>query len=228
MQPSYLPWSGYFNLIMNSDVFVFLDDAQYSKNSFFSRNRYPSSSKDGFSWLTVPVRRLNSTQLFNEIYVLDEEKWRKKHLLTFKHVYGKAPMYDKFYPFLEAVISNAEIKVLSDLNIGLIKSISSYLGINTEMVLSSQLGITGSRSEKLEKICKTLGCDTYLSPGGAQDYIEEDNILPESGIKIIYQKYNCTEYDQGSNQFVPYMSIIDILFRYDVETSKKILFQKLT
>lgn len=225
MQPSYLPWVGYFNLIMNSDVFIFLDDVQYSKNSFFSRNRYPSNSPDGFNWLTVPVRRLKSAQTFRET-LLVEDGWRRKHLETLKQVYGKNKYFGFVYPLLEKHISNLNYDNLASLNIGLIMEISEYLEIRKEFYLSSELKIQGQRSERLLSFCDHFKCDTYISPLGAKDYIVEDNVLPSSRVNVVYQDYKCIPYEQIKNKsFIPYMSIIDILFRLDKSDVKKNIYQ---
>jgi hypothetical protein len=226
MQPSYLPWVGYFNLIMNSDVFIFLDDVQYSKNTYFNRNRYPTKNTDGFAWLTLPVRRVKSTQLFTESCLVEEDNWRKKHLTTLQHVYGKTEFFAAFYPFLEKEILDLSKATLAEINIGLIKSICAYLEIEKEFYLSSELNISGSRSERLLSFCKRFDCQIYLSPVGAREYIDEDNILPPSEVKVLYQNYVCKEYQQKSAEsFLPYMSIVDLLFQNGKEFSKENIFQ---
>lgn len=212
---------------MNSNVFIFLDDVQYSKNTYFSRNRYPAKNIEGYGWLTVPVRRANSTQLFTETFLV-EEGWRKKHLATLKHVYGKMEFFSAFYPFLENEIANRSLVSLADVNIGLIKGICDYLGIKKEFYRSSELNISGSRSERLLKFCEKFDCPIYLSPAGAKEYIDEDNVLPLSKVKVIYQNYECKEYEQkGIENFTPYMSIIDLVFRFDKEYVLKNIFQEL-
>lgn len=228
MQPSYLPWIGYFNLILNSDVFIFLDDVQYSKNSFFSRNRYPCNSPTGFNWLTVPVRRASSTQLFTETFMIEEDKWRRKHMLTLRQFYLRERYFDDFFPYLEKEIMNEKHDTLAKLNISLIRSICDYLKIEREFFVSSELGVEGSRSDRLVSFCKKFGCSIYLSPAGAADYISKDNIIPTSSIKVAYQNYTCIEYKQGKlADFVPSMSIVDLVFRYSVEECKKIIFQEI-
>ena len=228
MQPSYLPWVGYFNLIINSDVFIFLDDVQYSKNSFFNRNKYPAKNSESFCWLTVPVRRASSSQLLNETYLVEDTNWRKKHLTAIKLLYGQEECFSDFFPILEKSIKDESLTTLANINISLIKAICAYLEIDKQFYISSELKISGSRSDRLVTLCKKFGCQIYLSPAGAQDYIEEDNILPPSGIKIIYQNYICKEYVQkGIDCFVPYMSIIDLVFRYNKTSVKRYLFQDL-
>lgn len=227
MQPSYLPWIGYFNLIMNSDVFIFLDDVQYSKNSYFSRNRYPSKSAEGFTWLTVPVRRTSSTQLFTETNLVEDDNWRKKHLTTFQHTYGKSKFFSDFYPVLEKEILDLSKTTLADMNISLVKAICGYLEIGKEFYRSSELSISGGRSERLLYFCEKFNCEVYLSPEGAREYINEDNILPPSHVKVRYQNYNCKNYQQKEAGFTPFMSIIDLLFQHGKEFSRENIFQEI-
>ena len=228
MQPSYLPWIGYFNLIMNSDVFIFLDDVQYSKNSYFNRNKYPTKNSENFSWLTVPVRKSSSAQLFTETYVVEDTGWRKKHLTAIKLSYGRSTYFSEFFPVLEKIILDQSLVSLAAVNISLIKAICSYLQIDKKFYISSELKIFGSRSDRLLAFCRKFECQIYISPAGAQEYIEDDNILPQSAVSVIYQNYICKEYEQkGFDLFVPYMSIIDLVFRFDKIAVKEYIFQNL-
>ena len=224
MQPTYLPWLGYFNLIINSDVFIFLDDVQYTKNSFCSRNRYPSSAQEGFNWLTIPVRRQNLTQTFIETKFVNETNWRKKQLTTLQTVYAKTSNFKSFFPVIEKVLIDESLENLADLNIACIKAICHYLGINKNFHRSSLLNITGERSERLLSFCSMFKCNIYLSPAGARTYIDEDRILPQSEVKVIYQDFKCKVYPQkGSKTFQPYMSIIDLLFNVSKEEALTII-----
>lgn len=228
MQPSYLPWLGFFNLVMNSDVFIFLDDVQYSKNTFFNRNRYSSLSKEGFTWLTVPVKKEKLSQLISQSLLVEEEKWRKRHITTLQHAYGRMPFFKEVYPILEKEILDVGNDTLGKLNISLIKAICNYLNLEKEFYTSSDLNISGERSERLVKMCHMFDCGIYLSPGGAENYIVEDNILPESDVKVIYQRYNCKAYSQFEGKdFISGMSIIDLLFRLDRQESLSVIYQEL-
>jgi len=218
MQPTYLPWQGYFNLIWNSDVFIFLDNVQYTKNSFCSRNRYPANNDQGFTWLTVPVRQASLAQTFRETHFVNDTNWRKKHLTTLQQNYGKLSSFNLFYPILESILKNEEYTNLADFNAALIMNISHYLGMKREFHLASNLNIVGERCDRLLSFCRKFKCDTYLSPAGAKDYIEEDKVLLESEIKVIFQDFKCREYPQrGISKFTPYMSVIDLIFNTSKE-----------
>jgi len=214
MQPTYLPWLGYFNLIAQSDVFVFLDTVQYSKNSFHNRNKYPSKSHtDGYNWITVPVLKDKLSKQICETAIQNDSKWKKKHLSTISNVYGRTNYFKDFFPVIEDVLVSKDFQSLAELNTSLIINISKYLKLNAEFVFSSEMSAVGDRSNLILNICNELSCKKYLSPAGAKSYIEEDGILLESDLEVKFQNFHCLEYNQrGMDTFIPYMSIIDIIF----------------
>ena len=187
MQPTYIPWIGYFNLISSSDFFVFLDDVQFSKQSWQNRNKILIKKK--MHWLTVPVIKKSLKDRINQIKIDDTQKWRKKHISSIKQNYFNHKYYNELKIILE-LINDKELKYLSDLNISIIKAISEAFNIkSSKFLVSSELNKNGSRSEKLLKIIKELNCDVYLSPAGSRNYIESDLILNKSGIRTIYQNF---------------------------------------
>ena len=210
MQPTYLPWAGYFNLIHSSDFFVFLDDVQFSKQSWQNRNRILIGEK--IHWITVPVLRKNLEEKIYKIKIDDTQKWRKKHNNSIKQSYFKHNYFHELKPILK-LINDTNISYLSDLNVKIIKTISNALNINKcKFVLSSELNKSGSRSEKLLKIIRELNCDIYLSPVGSKQYIESDSILNKSEIKVIYQDFIPKEYQQKNIiTHISQLSIIDII-----------------
>ena len=210
MQPTYLPWIGYFNLIYSSDFFVFLDDVQFSKQSWQNRNKILIKKK--IHWLTVPVIKKSLEDRINQIKIDDTQNWRKKHTQSIKQNYFNHKYFNDLEIILE-LINDKEMNYLLDLNISIIKAISSALDIkSSKFLLSSKLNKTGSRSEKLLRIIKELNCDVYLSPEGSRNYIERDLILNKSGIKIVYQNFKLKKYDQkNSINHISHLSVIDII-----------------
>ena len=225
MQPTYLPWAGYFNLISKSDIFVFLDDVQFSKQSWQNRNKIIMNYR--VRWLTVPVIRISLDRKINEIMFDDTQKWRNKHYKSIKHSYQNHSYFDQIQPILD-IINNNQIVNLSDLNIRIIKHICEILTIETENIyLSSELGISGARSERLIKIIRKFDCGTYLSPIGSKDYIEKDIILNQSKIEIIYQNYIPKEYKQKNlNTFRSHLSIIDVIANIGIKKTKTYIIDK--
>ena len=212
MQPNYLPWAGFFNLIYNSDFFVFLDDVQFSKNSFGNRNQY--LTKSGSAYITLPVRKLKLEQTYRDTFVVEESKWRKKHLSTIKSVYAKHPYFNEFFPKLEMIITNTNYKNLADIYSNLIIHICKYIGIEKNFVFSSELKKRPQRSERIYDICQNLGCSVLLSAKGSRGYMEEDLFFDRfDDLQVHFQNFKAREYCQkNSIKFVDKLSIIDVIF----------------
>lgn len=208
MQPTYLPWSGYFNLISQVDVFVFLDDVQYERQSWQNRNRALVGGKA--HWLTVPAVRLELTQIFNTVKVDDTQGWRKKHIQLLEQTYGKHPHGKEMLDAARG-LTDASVTGLADLNIKLIGEFSRRMDLEPRFVRSSELGVEGQRSERLLKICRHFGCDEYLSPVGSAEYLAEDKVFDSASVKLSFQQFKAAPYAQHKNQaFVESLSIVDV------------------
>lgn len=209
MQPTYLPWIGYFSLIDQVDVLVFLDDVEFSHQSWQQRNRIKTD--DGPMWLTVPVITSGrSGQIIREVEINTEERWRPKHRRSIHFNYANAEYYSEHDKWLEEVY-NREWEKLCELNIFLIEDLMRKLGMEVNIIFSSNLDAAGEKSHRLVNICKEIGAPEYLSPLGSKDYIENENPFPEAGIDLRYHSFEHPEYDQLYNGFVSHMSIIDLI-----------------
>ena len=150
LQPSYIPWIGYFEQIINVDTFVFYDDVQYTKNDWRNRNRIKGINSS--IWLTVPVN-YSSKEKINEVMIDNTQNWKEKHLKTIRQYYSKSKYFKEIYQLLEKNI-NSDISFISVLSINIIKDIASYLNLNTKFYLSSELNIFGDKNNRLIDICK--------------------------------------------------------------------------
>ena len=210
MQPTYLPWIGYFDMIDQSDCFVFLDSVQFNKRSWQQRNRI--KGHDGVLWLTVPVlSKGRRDQRIDEVVIDQTQAFQEKHIKTITYSYSKAPFFAQYIDELSAILHKSH-QFLADLNIELIRWLCAQLGIETEMVRSSSLNVEGKQVELLVNICKALGTDRYLSAAGSKAYIEENNLFVPNGIDLVYHEYRHPEYRQLHGAFVPYLSVLDLLF----------------
>ncbi len=209
MQPTYMPWIGYFALMQQADAFVLLDDVQFSHQSWQHRNRIRSSGSS--QWLTVPVLvKGRGSQHIDEVLIDNAKPWRKKHLRTILQSYARSPWLQKYRPWLERVYGTSPQK-LGELNEVLIEDLARMLGIDTPLLRSSALKVRGDRVERLVRMCQKIGADEYLSPIGSYDYIESDNRFPEAGIRLVYQHYEHPRYRQIQGEFVAYQSVLDLL-----------------
>lgn len=211
LQPSYIPWRGYFHQIQKSDVFVFYDDVQYDKHGWRNRNRIKTAQ--GTQWLTIPVRKKGNVEDAREIREIEinwERPWNRKHLSALTQSYGKAPFYHALAPVLTQWYSSTPDK-LAEFTIESIAQLAGLLGIrHTRFLRSSQLDISGVRTERIIKILKALRCDHYISGPSARAYLAEDRFA-EEGIILEYMHYDYPEYPQLHGSFDTHVSILDLL-----------------
>jgi hypothetical protein len=209
MQPTYLPWSGYFNLMASVDKFVFLDNVQFQKNSWHNRNRILLGKNP--HWITVPVRHKSINQLLMETTLCEEKQWRKKHALTMLQNYSRHP-YFKVVDEIAALLQETVDENLASLNIRIISFIAKNLGIDTKIYLSSETKSSGKRAERVINILRDVGATEYLSPVGAEGYLKEDGFSEQKEILLKFQNFTPKPYLQkGLETFMPYLSILDIL-----------------
>jgi len=210
-QPTHLPWLGYFDLIDQVDAFVILDSVQFEKQSWQQRNRIKTPT--GLQWLTVPVLfRGRFGQLIQDVEIRDCD-FVRNHLRAIELSYRRASFFDDYFPELTGKLRCAERSRLVDLNVRLIEWFMSLLGIRTPLFLSSRLDQPGKRTELLANICACVGASEYVSPLGSAVYLlQEIDILQRRSIEVVFQNYEHPIYRQMFPPFVPYASILDLLF----------------
>jgi hypothetical protein len=210
-QPTYLPWSGYFDLIDQVDVFVLLDNVQFEKQSWQQRNRIKTPA--GLQWLTVPVMfRGRLGQLIKDVEIRDTEFWRT-HLRAIELNYRRSRFFDQYFEEFRSRLICTPGTLLVDLNRRLLEWFMSVLGIHTRLVSSTQLQQSGKRTELLANICTSLGANRYVSPLGSAAYLlEEANLMNEKGIEVVFQHYEHPQYGQLFPPFQPYASVLDLIF----------------
>jgi len=210
LQPGYLPWLGFFDQLAQSDIFVFYDDVQYDKHGWRNRNRIKTSR--GVQWLTVPVLTKNKKlQLIKDVKIDNSTTyWRYNHLQSIRQNYSRTPYFELLFPDLDKIYLQ-QWEYIIDLDIQLIDLILKMLGLNRRIEFSSHLLIKGTKTEKLINFCRYFKVDEYLTGNAAKDYLIEDR-FPEEGIKLTYHNYNHPKYEQLYGDFIPYLSIVDLLF----------------
>jgi hypothetical protein len=210
MQPTYLPWLGFFDLIDQSQVFIFLDNVQFEKQSWQQRNRIRTSK--GLEWLTIPsLIKGRSHQLINEVRINYSSNFAKRHLRALGMNYQRAPYLSNYFPELQAIL-NSEILSLCEFNISLIKWLSAVMGIQANFLRSSELEGQGKRASLLVNLCEKVLSNNYLSTYGSKDYlISEYDTFMGAGIEVRLHNYQHPEYRQLYSPFLPYASVIDLL-----------------
>lgn len=208
MQPTYLPWVGYFDMIDQSDCFVFLDSVQFSKRSWQQRNRLKGPT--GPVWCSVSVHSKGQReQPISGVAIDHGQDSLAKHARTVRHSYGKAKFFSLAADFFE--ILESEPVFLADLNIEIVRMMCRHFGIQTKFVRSSTLSSKGVKGELLANLCVELGATRYLSALGSKDYLEEDNPFPTRGIDLVYHDFAQPMYPQLYGEFESHLSALDLL-----------------
>lgn len=211
MQPTYLPWLGYFGLMDSVDLFVYLDCVQFSKRSWQQRNQIKTSN--GAQWLTVPVlSRSQRHQKICDTRIDLEANFIKKHSRSIESNYSRSSFFDDYFPKIKSAYTPQGDSLL-DLNIALIDIVRECLGLTTPCVMASSLGnIEGKNADLLVSICRSVDADQYLSPPGSAAYLEQSTAFTDAEIELKYFDFSHPLYPQLHGDFLPYMSTIDLLF----------------
>ncbi|HOU01728.1 MAG TPA: WbqC family protein [Bacteroidales bacterium] len=218
MQPYFMPYIGYYQLIKAVDVFVYYDDVNFIKQSWINRNRI---LLDGSEYLFT--LELQGASSFKKILEIEVGKNRHKLLKTICQAYKNAPYFKILEPLLFSIFTSTE-QNLSKYIIQTQQYIVNYLGIKTMCLLSSELkkDNTLKGQDKIIDICKNLGATTYINSIGGQALYSKE-VFNEAGITLKYLKTNQINYQQFKSLFIPQLSIIDILMFNSVAEIKFLL-----
>ncbi len=210
MQPYFFPYIGYFQLINAVDEFIIYDNIQFTKKGWINRNRILVNYKD--EYITLPLKKDSDFLNVNERYLSDS--WlvdRKKILNRIVDSYRKAPQFGHVFPLVEKCLSFEEYNLFDFIHNTLQETIS-FLSISTKITVSSTIDIDHDlkSEEKVLAICKAQRATTYINPiGGVSLYSKER--FEQNAIKLQFQKSNPINYLQYRNDFVPWLSIVDVL-----------------
>ena len=218
LQPSYLPWLGFFDMLYKSDVFIIYDDVQYTKNDWRNRNRIKGSN--GIIWLTVPVNdknRISKSLMINDISIRNELPWAGKHINTLKMNYARSAFFEDVFKLLEPIISR-KYNFLVELNMNLINAIAGYLDLNRKIVFSSETDTEDlNQVDRIVKLCEMMNATHYLTGDAARDYIDTERFA-RKGIQLEWHNYQHPVYNQLWGEFTQYLSIVDLLFNCGMES----------
>jgi hypothetical protein len=209
LQSNYLPWKGYFDLIHDTDEFIFYDDVQFTKNDWRNRNRI--KTPNGAAWITIPVGASND-RLICDVEIRDAG-WQSKHWKTIQHNYGKCPHFSRYQAFFEDIYLSRKWSNLSELNQYLIQAISkNFLGITTAFRDSREYQTSGRNLDRILELVTKAGAGRYISGPAAKDYIEPSR-FSDAGIELVWKDYSgYPEYPQRYPPFEHGVSILDLLF----------------
>ena len=219
MQPYLFPYIGYWQLINAVDKFVIYDNIQYEKNGWMRRNRILVNGTDKL--FSVPVAKGSDYVDVRERRIAEDYlQETNKILRLIRNNYGKMPFFGDVYPMLEKCFNYKSVNLFEYIYHS-VQSVCDYLGISTEIIVSSTLNIDDSfkREYRVIETCKCMRADTYINPIGGMDLYSKEQFL-EQGIHLQFLKANLTKYEQNAKEFVPALSIIDMLMRMSKDELK--------
>lgn len=219
-QPCYIPYLGIFYKIWQSDMFVFLDDAQYSSGYVFDWNRI--KTPQGECRLKVPTARIFGQKL-TEVVPKDFLKWKDRHLKTIRMNYRKAPHFSEvFSDFSDCLLS--EYGSLAELNMATMNLFIDKFGWKIPVFLSSDMLLDTRAEARVIEIVQKVGGDTYLSGNGGRNYQSEEHFI-QAGINLVYSDFRPLKYSQQWGYFLPNMSVLDYCMNegYEIDSFFELL-----
>ncbi|MCH7818845.1 MAG: WbqC family protein [Candidatus Marinimicrobia bacterium] len=219
-QPNYLPWPGYFHKMESVDLFLILDTVQYMKHEY--DNRCKIKTPEGEQWLTVPVSSPNLGTPINKVMLaMDADIWRY-NWKPLKNNYSKSPFFEEYKDELHEIYGKKWDRLI-DLNLKLIETVQNWLGIKTRLKFASELPETTLKgTELILSHCRELKADEYLSGMGGKNYLEQEQ-FDNDNIRLEFQNYTPIVYPQRFGDFVPNLSVIDLLFNCGKDSLSRIM-----
>ena len=224
MQPSFLPWQGFFELVYKSERFVILDDFQFSVQSYHQRNRL-FVNKGQVDWYTVPVQKRNSFGVALKDTIINENApWRVKMWKRIQQNYSKTNFYSLVGPVVQEWL-HKKAESLATHNIDFIMLVCDLLGLKREFVLSSKFSSISSKSERVAELLRLNSASSYYCARGSFDYMAADGLFPLSNVTVYFQDFQPKNYPQiGSpKDFIPNLSVLDALMNIGPERTVELI-----
>ncbi|HEY1740469.1 MAG TPA: WbqC family protein, partial [Acidimicrobiia bacterium] len=209
-----LPWLGYLDKMAKADVFVIMDDLQYEAQNFQNRNRVKLNH--GTTWLTVPLASGSQSDRICDKKIQNQwspkEHWQRRTWMTLETHYRRAPFFAAYADELREVYTRSW-DTLAELDAHVLELARKWLGIDTPIVRSSELGLEGYKTERILDMCQKLGATSYLSgSGGSQGYLDAER-LGRAGIGVVWQSFEHPVYAQRYSElgFIPNLAFLDLV-----------------
>lgn len=221
MQPYFLPYIGYMQLMNAVDTFVLYDDVAFINRGWINRNKLLINGQEHL--FTVPLKEASQNKRINEVRLADDPKWRGKLLKTIEQGYRKAPYYGTVMPVTEKII-NFTTNSVADLVYNSLVELNQYLGLTTRLVASSSVydNVQLKAQERILDICRQEGAKRYINPIGGTELYDKP-AFRQAGIELNFIKAKRVDYPQFKNDFIPWLSVLDALMFCDVPTVQSML-----
>lgn len=223
-QPHFLPWIGYFNKLLNSDIFIVLDDVQFRRRYFQNRTDILSPNGEKLKY-TVPIKKVGRSTIIREIHTSNEFQVGNRFLKTLYYSYKKTPFFEKIFERIEQSIISVEDSSLLSLNMALIRSILDLLEKEIIIKFSSNFRVSGAPTSKLVELSIANGVTTYIfGEGNGISYHDLEEFKKEN-VGFIQQNFmdNHPVYPQKSQEFIYGLSIIDLLFHVELKAAREMI-----
>ena len=221
-QPDFMPYLGFFQRLITADIYIVLDNVQYVRGSRTQTCRDKIKVFNGEKWINVGIQKPLYKSRIDEIYLLKDNSWKERSLNLIKENYRKADYFEEVYPYIEKLYS-FECNKMVDFNMASINMLTELFGIeNIEIKYASNLSVTGKSNELIINLVKAVGCHRYLSGVGAKNYYIPE-LYEQAGIEVVWQKFEHPVYKQQFDEFIPYLSSIDLLLNCGIECSREII-----
>jgi hypothetical protein len=206
-----MPWLGFFHKAIISDQICILDNVQFATGDFINRNRV--KTKDGANWLSIPVNKKGHlNRSIKDIVILDDT-WISRHLSILKHNYSAANYFIEYIDEIENLFDSMRNMNLVEVNMTLIIFFFDILKIDTSIVYASDINVNKKKSDLILALCEELKADKYISGANGVNYLNSSD-FENKKIQVIYQDYKHPKFEQLFGEFIPYLSIIDLVFNH--------------
>ena len=222
-QPNYFPWLGYFQKILLADTFLFLDDVQFSKNSY--TNRVQICGRETAKWMTIPVT-LEFGDPINAVHPA-KRGWVRSHLDQLRTAYGGARSFSETWAWIQGAFENiSETDDLATVNRTLAEEVAHHLGLLCTFAAASdyEVGAVSGADRLVALVLAVDSSGTYLSGSGGAKY-QDKSKFEEAKVGLSYRQFKHPQYDQGRSQFTPGLSVLDALFHLGPEKTMDLLRQ---
>lgn len=221
-QPDFMPYLGFFQRLVQADIYIVMDNVQYVRGSRTQTSRDKIKTANGEKWINVGIQKPTYKCRIDEVLLSKEEQWRERSLNLIRENYRKADYFNEVYPYIEKLYA-LECDRMIDFNMASIHMLIELFRINDiEIKYAGELSVAGKSNELIINLVKAVGCNRYLSGVGAKDYYIPE-LYEEAGIEVVWQKFEHPVYKQQYDGFIPYLSSIDLLFNCGIEQSREII-----
>jgi hypothetical protein len=209
-QPDFVPYLGFFHRLLLVDLFIVLDDVQFLRKGSGWHNRDKIKTKQGTSWLTLSVKKGLMQQKINEVVLNPQKEWIQRNLNLLIENYHAAPYFDEYFPKIRDIYQIDFVRMV-DLNLAFLQFFFEIFDIHVDVLVSSNINVSGQGSQRLVNLVKAVDCTHYLTGTGSRSYLEEQLFI-DNGIVVEWQNFCHPIYPQLHSPFIPSLSCLDVLF----------------